>query len=207
MLRHSGPMRVLLLDLTGVLFDYDARARTTALSEATGLDGETVRDLIFRSGFFAACVRGEITEAQQRAHFRQALNWEAPDHEVDSVWATGWTSRADILDVIAEVPGTVERALVTNNDPVMTRALGTIYPELTAVITTLLSSEQLGAAKPAPAAFTRALELVGAQPHEAHFIDDTWANVEAARGVGINAAQFLSASQLRDDLARWGLLD
>jgi HAD superfamily hydrolase (TIGR01509 family) len=198
---------ILLLDLTGVLFDYDARARTAALCAATGIPTETVRDLIFRSGFFASCVRGEVSEADERAFFRAALEWDAADDEVDRVWATGWTSRPDTLAVLEQVPRTVERALLTNNDPVMRHALGTLYPELTAHVTTMLSSEQLGAAKPAPAAFTRALELLGASAHEAHFIDDTLENVEAAQGVGIRSAKFRDPAQMHADLRRWGLID
>jgi HAD superfamily hydrolase (TIGR01509 family) len=197
---------LLLLDLTGVLFDYDARARTAALSAATGIPTETVRDLIFRSGFFARCVRGEVTEAQERLFFRTTLDWDAPDEEVDQVWATGWTSRPDTLAVLEQVPRTVERALLTNNDPVMRHALGTLYPELTAHVTTMLSSEQLGAAKPAPAAFTRALELLGASADDTHFIDDTLENVQGARGVGIRSAQFRDPAQMRADLQRWGLI-
>jgi HAD superfamily hydrolase (TIGR01509 family) len=197
---------LLLLDLTGVLFDYDARARTAALSQATGIPTESVRDLIFRSGFFASCVRGEVSEGDERAFFRTALSWDAPDDEVDRVWATGWTSRPDTLAVLADVPRSVERALLTNNDPVMRHALGALYPELTEHVTVMLSSEQLGAAKPAPAAFTRALELLDASATEAHFIDDTLENVEGARSVGIQSAQFRDPAQLRADLQRWGLI-
>lgn len=45
----------------------------------------------------------------------------------------------------------------------------------------------LGVAKPDPAYFVRAAELVGADPAEICFVDDKEANVEAARGVGMAA--------------------
>jgi putative hydrolase of the HAD superfamily len=201
-----APVPLLLLDLTGVLFDYHPRARTEALAAATGVPYDEVRARLFTNGFFAQCIRGEVTEAQERDYFRAQLDWHAPDEEVNRIWATGWTPRMDTLALLGAVPRTVERALLTNNDPVMRVALGTEFPALTDVVTTMLSAENLGAAKPERAAFTRALELLGAQPEDAHFVDDTAANVEAAIGVGIRARQFVHNEQLRADLLDWGLL-
>ncbi|MDR1999547.1 MAG: HAD hydrolase-like protein [Frankiaceae bacterium] len=200
-------MPLLLLDLTGVLFDYDGPARMAAVAAATGRTVDDVRGRLFADGFFARCVRGEITEAQQRRHFRDALGWDAPDAEVDRVWSTGWTPRQATLDLLGELSAEVDRAVLTNNDPIMRAALGTQFPQLTAVVTTMLSAEQVGAPKPRREAFAGTLTLLGAAARDTHFIDDTRANVEAAIGVGIRARRFVDTEQLRADLADWGLLD
>lgn len=199
-------MTILLLDLTGVLFDYDSRARTAALAEATGVSGDHVRELIFRSGFFARCVAGDIDEAQQRAALRELLRWDVDDETMEQVWSTGWTPRQDTLDVLGELPAAIDRALLTNNDAVMRQALLTRYPQLSALAAPILCAAQLGAAKPRPQAFTSALSILGVGPDDARFVDDTMANVEAARRVGIRSAQFLDPQQLRRDLQGWGLL-
>lgn len=199
-------MPLLLLDLTGVLFDYDGPARTAAVAEATGRSYDEVRERVFRSGFFARCIRGEITEAQEREYFRVELGWDAPDDEVDRIWATGWTPRRPTLDILGGLSAGVDRALLTNNDPIMRVALGTRFPELSAVVTTMLSAEHVGAAKPERVAFTGALSLLGAAAADTHFVDDTAANVEAAVGLGIRARRYVGDDQLRADLADWGLL-
>lgn len=201
-----GAVPLLLLDLTGVLFDYDGTSRTAAVAQATGRSYDEVRERLFRSGFFARCIRGEVSEAQERDFFRETLGWSASDAEVNRVWATGWTPRKDTLDVLLELAPAVDRALLTNNDPIMRAALGTEFPELTAVVTTMLSAEHVGAAKPERAAFTGALSLLGASARDTHFVDDTAANVEAAIGVGIRAKRFIDTEQLRADLDDWGLL-
>ena len=46
---------------------------------------------------------------------------------------------------------------------------------------------ELGAAKPEPAFFARALERIGASPEEVLFVDDVLANVEGARAAGLAA--------------------
>ena len=200
-------MTILLLDLTGVLFDYDSSARTAALADATGVPGDQVRELIYRSGFFGRCVAGEVGEAQQRAFFRETLRWDVDDDTMDKVWSTGWTPRQDTLDVVRELPRTVDRALVTNNDAVMRHALLTRYPEVSDVIATILCAAQLGAAKPSARAFTSALAILRVNAEDARFVDDTAANVEAARRVGIRSAQFVDPEGLRGDLRAWGLID
>ena len=44
------------------------------------------------------------------------------------------------------------------------------------------------------------------QPSKSIFIDDTKINVEAAVDLGFQAIHFLSASQLKEELRKWGLM-
>lgn len=67
--------------------------------------------------------------------------------------------------------------------PVMRRFLGGVFS----------ARVQLG--KPDPAIFQFALQRFGLQPHQAVFIDDHPANVEAARACGLAAVQFVEAAE------------
>ncbi|GAA1951880.1 hypothetical protein GCM10009798_08920 [Nocardioides panacihumi] len=51
-------------------------------------------------------------------------------------------------------------------------------------------SAELGLAKPDPAYFRRAAELIGAQPGEVLFVDDTGPNVDGARAAGMPAVHW-----------------
>jgi putative hydrolase of the HAD superfamily len=59
---------------------------------------------------------------------------------------------------------------------------------------------RLGAAKPDPRAFQLVLGDLGAQPGEVLFIDDRAENTRTARGLGIHAITFTSASALNREL-------
>jgi 2-haloacid dehalogenase len=61
-------------------------------------------------------------------------------------------------------------------------------------------------AKPDPEIFRRLLARFGLRAHRTVLIDDSPANVEAARGVGMQAVQFSDAARLRDWLVTAGLL-
>lgn len=67
--------------------------------------------------------------------------------------------------------------------PVMRRFRGGVF------------SARVRLGKPDPAIFLFALERFGLLPHEAVFVDDHPANVEAARGCGLAAVQFVEAGE------------
>jgi haloacid dehalogenase superfamily, subfamily IA, variant 3 with third motif having DD or ED/haloacid dehalogenase superfamily, subfamily IA, variant 1 with third motif having Dx(3-4)D or Dx(3-4)E len=56
--------------------------------------------------------------------------------------------------------------------------------------------------KPDPAIYEHTLRGLGVQATETIFIDDREPNIEAARGVGMQAIRFISVEQLRNDLER-----
>ena len=60
--------------------------------------------------------------------------------------------------------------------------------------------------KPEPAIYALAMKRFGLMPHEALFIDDNPANVDAANAFGIRALLFRDAGQVRAELTAQGLL-
>ena len=69
----------------------------------------------------------------------------------------------------------------------------------------ILISGNLGIMKPDPAIFHQALTACGVEPCECVFIDDTFANIQAAKRIGITGLQFVNPPQLETDLLHLGL--
>jgi putative hydrolase of the HAD superfamily len=94
----------------------------------------------------------------------------------------------------------VPQYLATNQEP---RRLRFLTEELgmAAWVDGVLASCTLGAAKPSPAFFTRALAQVDVpSPAAVHFWDDCRANVAAARDAGLSAHLYVDAASLARDL-------
>ena len=66
-------------------------------------------------------------------------------------------------------------------------------------------SWQVQQVKPEPAIFETLLERFSLKPEECVFLDDTRANVEAARALGIRGIVFESYGQAREELKRLGV--
>lgn len=196
-------MPILLLDLTGVLYDYSHRARVEALSAASGREPAQIEETVFGSGFFRRCVRGQIDEVGMLAYLGAELGVRGD--ALDAAWAGGWTPRPAAMDVLRRLRPDVDRALVTNNDPLMTRILRTGDP-IGELVPRMLCSGDLGASKPDPGAFAAALRLLGVRAAQARFVDDTRANAEAARSLGIDAAHTPDVRAFEQALVDWDLL-
>lgn len=202
-IRKSGIVTILLLDLTGVLYDYSHRARVAALAQASGRSPAQVEDIVFASGFFRRCVRGQMDEPAMREYLGQELGLHGD--ALDRAWPGGWTPRTAAMQLLRRLHPDVERALVTNNDALMTALLRTAEP-IGALVPRMLCSGDLGVGKPDPGAFSAALRILGVRAEDARFVDDTRANVAAAASLGIQSAHTPDTAAFEAALRGWGLL-
>lgn len=81
-----------------------------------------------------------------------------------------------------------------------------VHPRLDRVFGTLVISGREGITKPDPAIFHLLCERAGVGPQDCVFIDDSMANVEGARSVGMDAIHFTDAAALEAALQGRGLL-
>ena len=68
----------------------------------------------------------------------------------------------------------------------------------------IVNSARLKAAKPDPAIYLAAAELAGVPPERCLFVDDSAANTDAARALGMTAHHFTGVPGLRELLASRG---
>src|SRR5699024_7958425 len=69
----------------------------------------------------------------------------------------------------------------------------------------IVVSGEVGMIKPDPQIFHYLLETYSVDPQDAVFIDDSHANVAAARRVGLAAIQFRDVPALRQELSKLGV--
>ncbi|MCI4357219.1 MAG: HAD-IA family hydrolase [Thermoplasmata archaeon] len=196
--------KVVLFDMDDTIFDHRfavrqalARVRRddARLSRSTlaGLLGEYDRLL---EAVHPDVLAGRMTHAEaRRERFRKLFEWSGarlPERELALVASS---YRAFYQAARRPVPGAPEllrwlrrRATVgvvsnnhTDEQNDKLRALG-----LDGEVDFLLTSEDAGVEKPDPAIFRRALELAGAEAHDAVMVGDNWpADVEGALAAGI----------------------
>ena len=197
--------RALLLDLAGVLADFDRDGRTARLAAAAGLIPDEVDARLYDSGLVPAADAGEVSAGEFRTELRGRLG--LPDDETaERLWASAFTPDPGALAVLAELDPGLPRGVLTNNDALLAQVLPRLLPEVFAGMDPIAFAGALGAAKPDAEAYLRAVAPWGLAAADVLFVDDSVANVDGARAAGLRAEQATGAEELAAVLTTAGLL-
>ena len=185
-------MDLYFFDLDKTLYAYDFRYRLPELARLSGASQYQLASRWWASGFEARAEAGE---------------WPTPDEYLEQFsLVTGsrrlsldeWASaRALAMTRIDGSLAALRRAatlgtvsLLSNNPAATAAALPRLVPDVIEILgENVLVSYMLGARKPAPELYRRALAHYGVAADDAFLADDSAANVDGARAVGITAHQ------------------
>ncbi len=196
----------LLIDLGNVLVRFDHGLTLRRIAFAAGVaDPDSLRSALF----------GPIERDFDAGHldptsfFRQAERAAGLPSVPDEIWRPAWR---DIFEPIPEAlallsrlrPG-VRKCLVSNTNELHWEGVKAVC-DVESRMDALALSFEVGLVKPDPAFFRHALDLVGAAPGEALFVDDRSDFVEAARTLGIAGVAAATTAELERGLRLHGLL-
>jgi putative hydrolase of the HAD superfamily len=186
---------VLLVDLGGVLFQFDHQYRLEVLGSCLGLAPGQADALLWRSGFSADCDAGRYPSAATvRAEIRRRTGYTGPDEDLDAAWCSAFRPDQDVLSMVARHSG--QRGVFTNNGPLEEEVLTRLYAQAFEPFAHVLFCHRLAANKPDPAIYHQVAGLLAVPPAWISFADDSADNVEAARQCGWNAVHYRSAADL-----------
>ncbi|MFC5834174.1 HAD family hydrolase [Nonomuraea insulae] len=187
----------LVVDLGGVLFQFDHARRLRHMADTFALPADQIDKLLWQSGFSADCDAGRYPNPVEiRQRIRAATGFIGSDDDLDVAWCSAFRPDEAVRKTLEHHRGARSLALFTNNGPLEEDVLLRLYPTMFAGFEHLLFSHRLGHRKPAPAAFDAALKRLGAAPGDILFIDDSAANTDTARAAGWSAVLFRSVDAL-----------
>ena len=187
-------MDVYFFDLDKTLYAYDFRRRLPALAVLTGASQYHLARTWWADGYEARAEAGEWpTLAAYLAEFARVT-------ETRRLSLAEWASaRAAAMTRIDGSMVALRRAselgvvsLLSNNPAATASALPILAPDVVEILgRNQLFSYMLGARKPGEEIYRRALAHYGVDAADAFLADDSLANVEGARSVGMTAFQLL----------------
>lgn len=181
-------MDLYFFDFDKTLYAYDFHLRLPALSLLTGASQYHLAKTWWVGGYETRAEAGEWpTSAEYLAEFERVTgarltleNWR----EARALASTAIPASVEALRR-ASTLGTV--SLLSNNPSPFAESLPLLAPDVTAIVgENRLVSCQLGIRKPDPRVFELALAHYGARAEDTFFVDDSAANVEGARAVGVH---------------------
>jgi 2-haloacid dehalogenase len=199
-------IQAVVFDLGGVLVDWNPRHLYRGLFES---EAEMER-------FLAEVTSSEWNALQDEGRpFAEAIEALAREHpgkrELIEAYFARWPEM-----LAGEVPGTVDVLAELRSSGVRLLALTNWssetfpfalerYPFLSWFEAIVVSGD-VRMRKPNRDIFEHLLERFGLDASRTFFVDDSEANVEAARSLGFAARRFVDAATLRDDLVALGVL-
>ena len=195
MLCQRWGMRALLIDLDGVLRHRDVALVAEAEREA-GVPVGSVMAAAFEPELLRSVVTGVMTQEEWEAELCRVL----PVAVVGKVMGDVGYVDPDVLQIVDEVRGRAKVCLVSN-------ASSRLHADLDRLglrdhLDFVVSSAELGIAKPDPRIFRAAAELVGVGPQDCVLVDDSSTVTAAAAAIGMAAHTFTSADRLREWIAQ-----
>jgi 2-haloacid dehalogenase len=195
-----------VFDLGGVLVDWDPRYLYRQLFD----DPDEMESFL-----------ADVTTAEWNAHQDAGRPWA----EAVELLVAEHPERRELIEAFhrrwpemlaGEIPGTVEVLADLRAEGIRLVALSNWSAEMFPVARErfdflawfegIVISGDVGVNKPDRRIFEYLMEHFGIEPSATLFVDDSSANVEAAKALGFGAIQFTDAGALRRELVRLGLL-
>jgi epoxide hydrolase-like predicted phosphatase len=141
---------------------------------------------------------GLIPEADFLRMLEQELGGEVTLHGFRDVFFSALHPNRELIDYMAELRGRgLRMAILTNNVREWEELWRAKLPGLERTFEVVVDSAWVGMRKPDPDIYLLTVERLGQglRPEECLFIDDTEANCEAARSLGMRAVHFTDNAQ------------
>jgi putative hydrolase of the HAD superfamily len=183
-------------------------ARDTLAAEH-GLSGQALWEKLFKDEPWQQVKRGKISEQEYWNTVLQPLNYadEAAQRQFASRFFVGRERvHPEMLALLRELRLHYRLAILSNTHIYEMERWLVEQRGLAGLFELVISSAQVGMAKPDAEIYQLTLERLGLQPHEALFIDDLVRNTSVAESIGLPCIVFQSPAQLRRELEARGII-
>ncbi|HRN61730.1 MAG TPA: HAD-IA family hydrolase [Luteimonas sp.] len=196
----------ILFDFDQVLAPYRHEKRIAALATYAGCAHERVREVLFTSGLEAEYDSGAMDTATYLDRLGAGIGRAVDEEAWIASRMAGSVTEAAMLERVAALDASLALGVLSNNGVLMARAIPRIIaPVAHRFEGRVLCSGALRVRKPDPAVFALALERLGWEATGTLFVDDAFANVQAARRIGLHAETVTDARSLGRVLRRYVL--
>ena len=193
-------IKAIIFDYGWVLMRTEDLAPRRKWEVRLGMPEWRLADVVFDNPISERATIGLSDVDDVWQHVSELLNLEP--HELVELRKDFWSGdRLDkvLTDFVTSQRPYCHTAVLSNAWP-GTRQIFENHPELKEAFETWIISSEEGVAKPDPEIYERALRQLGVHAEEAAFVDDTTANVVAARRLGIMGVEFQTTDQALHEL-------
>lgn len=200
-------IKTFIFDLGNVIVPFEADSKIKSLQEFTRLKPEDVHEKVLLSEELRLFETGKISSLEVFEFVKKTLDSEMSFEQFIENW-NGIFILEPILseDFIGKLSKKYKLLILSDTNEIHFEFIKQNFPVLKFFDDFVLSYE-VGVLKPSKEIFQIAVEKAGCLPEECFFTDDIEKNIAAAKNLGINTVQFISAEQFEKHLLGLSLID
>ena len=198
-------IRAIIFDLGRVIVPFDFTRGYKKLEALCGIPTAEIPGRLAATKLVQQLETGDIDSRAFVREISSCLNLTTTYENFCEIWSSVFLPETlisdDFLQALArEYP----LILLSNTNEIHFEMIRASYPLLRHFRSYVLSY-RVGAMKPSPVIYRKAVEAAGCKPCECFFTDDIQAYVDGAKDEGIDAVQFQSADQIEAELRKRGV--
>jgi glucose-1-phosphatase len=198
-------IKTVIFDLGRVIVPLEYRRGYEQIETLCGIPAAELPGRIAKTGLVPRLERGEIEPREFVRQFAEDLNLQITYDQFCKIWCSIFLPETLIPEeLLIGIRRNYRLLLLSNTNAIHFEMIRGNYPLLRHFDSLILSYE-VGAMKPSPIIYRRAIEEARCLSEECFFTDDMAEYVEGARREGIDAVQFQSAAQIEDELKSRGV--
>ncbi len=195
-------IKAVIFDLGRVIVPFDFKRGYERIAVLTGIPAADVPLRIRPTGLVERFESGQIEPRDFAQQISGVLDLHCSYDEFREIWSCIFLPETLVPEeLLRAIAARYRLVLLSNTNAIHFDMVRAHYPLLRHFHAMVLSHE-VGAMKPSPVIYQKAVEAAGCLPGECFFTDDIAEYVEGARRFGIDAVQFQSAAQIEEELRR-----
>jgi len=202
----AAPVRAVIFDIGSVILRLNIARALDVAGSGSGLTAKQVWRAVESDPLWNDWQEGKIDPHDWHRHLVKKIGSPADFDLFSAAWCSVFESEPIIGDeLFRSLSARCKLALLSNTDPLH---VGCVERDFSFVkyFPVRIYSCRVGARKPNPQIYRRALAALGTAPNETLYIDDTAEFVDAARPLGMIGFHFTGLAALEGELRRYGLL-
>lgn len=199
-------IKVIYLDLGKVIVNFDYGVAIREIMKVTPRPLPEVMSVLNDQTLLVDYETGKVSTLDFYQTISDRLNLDLPLEEFRQLWGNMFLPEPLLSEeFLKALKSRYRLILLSNTNEIHFEFVQQKYPILSHIEEHLLSY-RVGSMKPEREIYQKAIEKAGVAPQEIFFTDDRIENVEAAQQEGIQAVQFYSEGQLRNEMKCRGIL-
>jgi putative hydrolase of the HAD superfamily len=202
----SAIPRAVIFDIGGVIVRVNVARAMAVLGSDANISAQQLWQAVESDPLWRDWQEGKIDPRDWHRHLAQKLNSPLDFDAFREAWCRVLEPEPIIAgEIFRELAARTRLALLSNTDPIHVACMEHNF-SFVRYFPVRIYSCVVGARKPSPEIYRRALEELQIAPGEALYIDDVAEFAEAARQLGMLGYQFTGVPALEAELRRFGLL-